>query len=353
MTRCLAGVRFGLVVLCLGAGSVTGQTRGPDETLDTWRRDEVEAPDRKAPSFFRRPSHDTPEAQWKHAQALEARGRKRSARRAYDALVHHWHAAPEAAAAQLAVARLHEAAGRYLRAFREYQYAAQHFSGQLVYREVLERQFALANSMRADLGRGWLGIGRPASVDQVVSLYRGIARSAPSWERAPECYLRMGQTLEEAGRFDDALLPYETLVTRYPDHPLVEQAMFALAHCRYRLAKRSPRDERTLRHALSMQTSTLRDHPGHPQREQLVEWTEELRQNLVRMAFERAEFYDRIRKLPRASIVAYQEFLRQFPEGPEAEKARTRLAELLAAHPQHAASENAARGRPPGLEVTR
>ncbi len=333
-----ATLRHALLLLCCCVVPAVGQIRGPDDSFDTWRLDEVEAPDRKAPSIWRRPAQPTPEAQLEHARALEERGRRRAARRAYNALVHRWHTAPEAAGAQLAVARLHEAAGRHLRAFREYQYAAQHFSGQVLYRELLERQFALANALRADLRRGWLGFGRPASADQVVSLFRGIARNAPSWARAPECYLLMGRTLEDQKRFDEALLPYETLVTRYPGHALEGQAMFGIAHSRYRLALRSPRDERTLRHALSMLASTLRDHPEHPERERLAAWSRELQARLVRMALERAEFYDRIRKHPRAAIVAYQEFLRQFPEGPEAAQARARMAELLRAHPEHAQS---------------
>ncbi len=331
-------LRRALLLLCCGVAPAIGQIRGPDDAFDSRRLDEVEAPDRKSPSIWRRPAQPTPEEQLEHALVLEERGRRRAARRAYDALVHRWHASAEAATAQLAVARLYESSGRHLRAFREYQYAARHFSGQVAYRELLQRQFALANALRADLRRGWLGFGREANADQVVSLFRGIARNAPSWERAPECYLLMGRTFEDEGRFDEALLPYETLVTRYPGHALSEQAMFGIAHSRYRLALRSPRDERTLRHALSMLASTLRDHPGHPQREDLAAWSRELQGRLVRMALERAEFYDRIRGLPRAAIVAYQEFLRQFPEGPEAARARARIAELLEAHPEYAQS---------------
>lgn len=69
---------------------------------------EVSAPERKTASLFLRPARRTPAEQFRLAEELEQKGRHRAARRAYDALVHRWHAAPEAPRAQLGVARLRE-----------------------------------------------------------------------------------------------------------------------------------------------------------------------------------------------------------------------------------------------------
>ncbi len=60
--------------------------------------------------------------------ALEKAGRLRGARKAFDALVHEWGDAPEAAEAQLGVAALHETAGNLEAAFREYQYFIEHYA---------------------------------------------------------------------------------------------------------------------------------------------------------------------------------------------------------------------------------
>ena len=48
----------------------------------------------------------------------------------------------------------------------------------------------------------------------------------------------------------------------------------------------------------------------------------------TRMAWERAEFYDRVRKNPDAARLAYAEFLRLYPAAAEAPAVRARLAEL-------------------------
>jgi tetratricopeptide (TPR) repeat protein len=282
----------------------------------------------KTPTMFLRPSQTTPAAQLAFARSLESDGSVRRARRAYDALVHRWHSAPEAPVAQLSVARMREKAGKMLRAFAEYQYAVDYFSGHFAFDDVLDRQFAIANQLRGDLDKGFLGFGREAGADEVVALFRHIARNAPAWHRAPECYLMMGLTFEAEDRFDEAVTPYETLATRYPGNKLVESAMFRAAACRYRLATKNPRDEMTLRNALSSLAATRRDYPDHPEMAQVLQWTDELRGRLTHMHHERAAFYDRIRKNPAAAVVAYGEFLRMFPNAEEAAAVGERIAVL-------------------------
>lgn len=301
----------------LAQGSSTPSSRTDDDWVLT-DDDAAAAPDRKTPSIFLRPSEKTPAGQFKHAEALERAGRIRSTRRAYDALVHRWHASPEAFRAQLGVARMREKAGSRLRAFREYQYAVENFSGQFPYEFAVGRQFALANELRAELDKGFLGFGREAGVEEVVALYRKITRNAPAWERTPECYLMMGLTYESDKSFDEAVSPYEALAARFPAHELVPTAMLRAAYCRYRLSLQSPRDERTLRNALSALAAFRRDYPDHPEIAQATEWFAELRTDLVQLQFAQAVFYDRIRKNPRGAVVAYEEFLRNFHAWKEA-----------------------------------
>lgn len=325
----LAVLGIVLLVFTTDGRAQSRMSRPPseDEFVST-PSDAAAAPDLKSPTMFLRPSRATAAEQMAYARALEKQGSVRRGRRAYDALVHRWHGAPEATEAQLGVARLREKAGKMMRAFTEYQYAVEYFSGQFPYEGVLARQFAIANQLRGELDKGLFGFGREASADDVVALFRKIAMNAPNWERAPDCYLLMGLTFEADKRYDEAVSPYETLVTRFPGHKLAESAMFRAAHCRYRLSRQSPRDERTLRNALSALAATRRDYPDHPELAQVTAWTDELRGCLARMQHERATFYDRVRKNPAAAVVAYQEFLRMFPNAEEAAAVRERVAVL-------------------------
>ncbi len=341
-TAALRRPALGTVLFVLLCGSLfppflMAQSRGrptssQDEMLSAASDDSL-APDLKTPSMFRRPSASSPELQLLQAEALERSGRVRSARRAYNALVHQWHASPEAPRAQLGVARMRERAGDRMRAFREYQYAIDNFSGHFPYEFAVERQFAIADELLSELGRGFLGFGREAGTEQVVQLFRRVAGNAPSGARAPVCYLKMGLTYEADKRFEEAVTPYEMLVARFPKHELVSDAMFRAAHCRYRMARKSPRDERTLRNAMSALSSVRRDFPRHPGLPELEAWLGELRSDFLRMQFEQAAFYDRVRKDPRGALVAYGEFVRRFESwGEPAESAvaaaRARMEDL-------------------------
>ena len=100
---------------------------------------------------------------------------------------------------------------------------------------------------------------------------------------------------------------------------------------RYRLAKRYPNDEATLRNALETLRLALRTDPAHAGAAEARDRAAELAARQTRMAFDRAAFYDRVRRDREASILAYEQFLEHFPNAAESERARERLGQLRAA----------------------
>ena len=67
---------------------------------------------------------------------------------------------------------------------------------------------------------------------------------------------------------------------------------------------------------------------GNDPRDEARRYHGELKQHLVDTAFRRAAFYDRIAHRPRSAVIAYSDFIRQFPLTTEAEKAKERIAIL-------------------------
>lgn len=304
--------------------------------------DESAAPMLKEPRvLFGRPARRTPAEQLAHARALEAAGRFRRARRAYNALVHKWGHAPEAVDAQLGVAALHELSGNFKQAFREYQYYVDHFAdggGEgVAYDDVLAAQFAVANAMRARMGAGWFSA--PGG-ELVGSMFGRIAANAPDWARAAESMMLQATCYELEKKYLDAIPVYEALAVRYPRSPFRVDALYRAAHCRHQMAQRYPRDERTLRNALAALIKAKREDPAHALAAETSAHIIELSRRLTAANFEKAEFYERIRRNPQAAIVAYREFLAAFPTAAEADEARARIRRLEA--------EVADPGRKPG-----
>ena len=123
---------------------------------------------------------------------------------------------------------------------------------------------------------------------------------------------------------------YERLPSKYPESGLVADARHRAAACRYELAKRRPNDEATLRDALEALRLALRTDSSRPEAAEARERAAELAARQSRTAFERAEFYDRVRRDPEAAILAYGQFLEHFPNAAESERARERLERLRA-----------------------
>ena len=290
--------------------------------------DAISIPARKVSSFWHSPAKDSPSEQYAYANSLEQKGRWKKARKAYNSLVHKWHDSPEAPQAQLGVARLFEKAGKRLKAFAEYQYAIENFSGTLVYSDIIERQFLIANELRGEVDRGFMGFGREAGRSRVVKLYENIAESAPNWTRADECYYLAGLTLEEDRGYVKAIVKYETLVSKYPESKFAGEAMLQSGLCRARLADRNPNDERTLRNAISALSTAVHGYPQIADNAVAAKKLAELSARLSSMNYQRAVFYDRIRGNEAAAVVAYEEFLRMFPSAPESGIASERLTDL-------------------------
>lgn len=332
-----------LLALCAALAAASGaraasrpagaRGAGPAPETTFQSRDRAAAPDYKEPwHLFGAPAEDTAAAQLSRAKRLEAEGRRSAARKAYDALVHNWGASPEAAEAQLRVAQLFEADGGREEAFREYQYWIERYAAGVpvegaTYEAAVAAQFALANALRAELGGGPLS----PSAEMVASMYRHVVANAPDSPRAPEAVLCEGACYEADGAWAKAVNAYERLPSKYPGSALVADARYRSAACRYRLAKRYPNDEATLRNALETLRLALRTDPSHAGAAEARERAAELAARQSRLAFDRAAFYDRVRRDREASILAYGQFLEHFPNAAESERARERLGQLRAA----------------------
>lgn len=279
--------------------------------------------ERKRPSLFRRPEQGSPESQLLHARELEQAGRLGKAMRQYRALVHQWHGSTQAGPAQEAYARLLEQTRRYEKAFNEYQYLIKNFSGRFDYGDVIARQFAIAHHVMTEAESRWT-----RSTRRALPLFGQIVQNAPNWERSAESQFYVGWIHESHKDYEDAVLAYETVQYRYPRSEYAPAASFRRSFCLYTLARRHHRDEATLRDALSALTEFLRDHETDENASIARRYQDELRESLAQMYYDRAAFYDRMARKPGPALIAYRDFLRQFPSSELALQVNTRVEEL-------------------------
>jgi outer membrane protein assembly factor BamD (BamD/ComL family) len=284
--------------------------------------------EQKETSLWFSVTEETPAKQLAYCRKAFAEGYLRRARKGYEALIREWPTTREAAEAQLGLAQLYEARKRYARAFEEYQYLLTFYSGACPYNEILERQYKIANLLRAD-NKSMFGLDLGESEENRLR-YEQIVRNAPRSELAPKCMLIVGDIRREEKEMAEAIKVYDGLLNRFPTTPEAEIAAFFAAQARYERAKIQKSNEANMRDARAFMKSVQQIMPAHPQREQLAQWEVELTAQLEEHSYATALFYDTKQRNTASAIAAYQRFLSEFRNSQYAERVRERLAELEA-----------------------
>ena len=295
-------------------------------------REEVEtAPKKKRPGFFlHRPAMDSPESQLAYADGLLARGRVVAARRQYNALVHEWHDTPDAVLAQMACARLYEERRRYDRAFDEFQYLIDNYSGQFPYEEALDHQYRIARYRMTARTLKILGLPGFSAPERAIPLLEQIVQNAPDWDKAPEAQVCVGRIHEADEQYELAIDAYDMVAYRYPMSAYAIEARLGVVDCLYRASVSAPRDKELCRRALSAASAFVRDYPGQEGNERARRHMAALRDQLAGLYYDVALFYDRTAKRPEAALIAYRDFIKRFPSAQQASDVADRM-DVLAA----------------------
>ncbi|MFU8780250.1 MAG: tetratricopeptide repeat protein [Kiritimatiellia bacterium] len=267
----------------------------------------------KSGTLFRRVREADPVAQLQHALNLESQGRLRRAGRQFNALVHRWPEADEAAAAQLALARVLQARGRYENAFREYQYLIEHYGGLFSYHAVLSEQLTVARSVM-EQRRGTFGfLPGFESPERAIPLLQVIIANGPNWAEIPEVRLMIGRIHEDGADYADAVAAYEAVIINHGRHPATQEAIFRKAICLERIANRHPRDTQRTHAAMQALFAALREDLNPEQAAEVQALIAGLRDRLEQIHLDQADYYDRIARNPDAALLSYRDFVRRFP----------------------------------------
>ena len=308
------------------SGAARGYATDSFEGFEAVDKD-TRIPQKEKSFWFWMSAHEkTPAAQLDYCVKLEALGRDKAARNAYEALVREWPTSPQAAQAQFDFARLLEKAGKYERAFDEYQYLITHYAGNCPYSEVIDRQLRIANSLFHNNTSmfGW----KLSGTDAIRERYEQIVRNAPRSAVAPEVMLIIGGIRSSENERQEAISVYDGLRNRFPSSPQATSAAFLAAQCRYELAVKHSYNEATCREAISFFKAVIARTPDHPQKGQIFAWQNELTALLIEQNYQQAVFYDTKQRKPEAAKTAYRRFLTEFADSKYAQKVRDRIMEL-------------------------
>jgi hypothetical protein len=285
--------------------------------------------DLKEPSWFwHSPKKDSSEEQLRYADELYREGDISEAAEAYDDLVHEWHASVEALRAQLMLAQIYDQAGKVHAAYEEYIYLLAYFAGRFELEPVLTSLLRLADAMVYENEQSTLG---KYSNTRLRSNYEHIIHYAPRWKEVPAILLRIAKLYASDENYSSTLTICDRIVVQWSSYEAMEEVVDLYCSSCRSLAYQWRNDVAQLLKVERLLAGAIKYASNHPKKATYEQWVKEIYTMRRDRSYAKALFYDNPAAYPVAStILAYEQFLADFPDAKEAGQARERLEVLRA-----------------------
>lgn len=266
-------------------------------------------------------------AQFDLARQAEDAGNLKRALAAYRKVVKRFPRTDQARDAAFKVGQLYEKAGDFSRAFDAYQKLIDDYPGSSQFNEAVEAQFKIATLYLEGERQRLLGIPTFASMSRAQEMFESIIKNAPFTKYAPLSQFNLGMAYEKQGKTPEAIAAYQTVIDRYTDSDLADDALYQIAYVFFQQARAGSNDKTVLQKARDGFQDFLLRYPDSEKAKQAEANLKLLEGRKTQSAIEVARFYDKSRQY-KAAVIYYNVVLQQQPGSPEAEEAERRIDEI-------------------------
>ncbi len=280
--------------------------------------------DLKEPSWFwHNPKMDSARDQLIYAAQLEREGEIEDAVEAYNDLVHEWHATEEALRAQLAIARLESAAGNARAAYDADIYLLAHFSGRFELEPILKDAVAQADLLTTREARKTLRIHSGKALREN---YERIIQFAPRWKRVPDLLLKIAKLYLEDEAYDSTITVCDRIAVDWPDYENRDDLVYTYCYACRQQANVWANDIGRLQQLERLIAGACSFYPTHGRIGLFKSWEREIYLMRRSRSYAQTSFYDNPEAYSiEAAILSYENFLRDFPDAPQANTVRARI----------------------------
>jgi len=263
---------------------------------------------------------------------MEARGKDGSAAKAYEKLASEYPFTKTAATAQFRAAQLYEKETKKSKSFDAYQVLIDKFPQSAEYATAIERQFMIANELRANPG-GFFGVGRRTTED-LVEMYQKVINNGKRSVFAPKAQFAIAELYaqrNDVGDNEKSVAAFQKLVDTYPESPEAADAAFKIGQVNFDVSRKS-RDSTNLtkaREAFESASTLFGDNPqvGEAQQKLL-----QITDAEAEKAYKAGLFYEKKGQL-KAAVIYFTDVLKA-PTSPHFVDARGRLSTLSSRDPK-------------------
>lgn len=309
-------LRFFLSYVVLGlALSLPAHSRNP------------ETPEESAPRWPQMNLNATPEerAAYDDAAAYDNGGGVSRSISAYRRFIKNNPASPLAAKAQFRIAELLESTGNSSKAFDAYQTLVTQYPDTQDFEKAVSRQVIIANEYLGGKKLSFLWLPIVPGTDRAEEMFASIVKNAPFSKNAPIAQFNLGVTYERQGKLKEASSAYQTVLDRYPNSSIADDALYQIGYIYMRVGETGRSQDLS---ALISSKNTFEDfvlqYPGSEKTPQAEDNIKKLSGKETDDLMDIAKYYDRFKNF-RSAAIYYNDVIRRAPDSENAKLARDRV----------------------------
>ncbi len=216
----------------------------------------------------------------------------------------------------------YDVANQYLSTYLKKQTALQHF------REAIELKFQIAekfcNGYKKHIGGIQLLPKWMPAKDEAIEIYDEVINALPNDDLAAKALFGKGKLVLDQDEYNSSIEIFQTLIRRFPKHPLAPEAYVAIARVYLIESKERYPDADFLDLATINLKKFRQDFPSDDRLAVAEDILSDMQEVYAKSFYEIAQFYERTKK-PHASILYYSKIVKTFPNTKAAENSKKRL----------------------------
>src|SRR6266498_6110438 len=262
-------------------------------------------------------------------QTAEKEGNIKRAIKAYKSLVKRHPKDALAANSLYCSAQLQEQLHLYTPAAESFRQLVERYPSSPHFEEAIEAQFRIGEMYLAGKKVKLLGIPFGSSMDNAVTIFAAVVRTAPYGQYTARAQFDIGLAREKQGASEAAIQAYQAVVDKFPNEPIAADAQYQIGYIWFKAARTGTKDAAAITNARTAFQDFLFRYPTSEKAGQARANLELIEHKQTTTSYEVAKFYDK-QKYYRAAVIYYNEVIRQQPGSTESDRAKKRIDQLRA-----------------------
>jgi outer membrane assembly lipoprotein YfiO len=222
------------------------------------------------------------------------------------------------------LAEMYDQTGDKIRAFYHLDELMDYYPGSRLFFPSLEKQFGIADRFFKGFKRKFLGIPFLSADDEAVEILFRIQERAPGSPIAERALLRTADYYYDSSQFDLSGDAYGKYVERYPRSPDVPRVRLRQAFSSLAQFRGLRFDATPVIDAKTQLQDIQAEYPEMSAEENVADVLERIEGILAARVAQTADFYRRTNE-PQAAVYTWRHLIENFPETPDAARARQQL----------------------------